>query len=104
MDDLTERFVSASHLRNSSWNKVNARELKWEITTKDSHRFQKRVDSPHGLDDDPLTDGELEDKFREMATKSMGKEQIKKILATIWNVERLDDISKLTRLMVFSPQ
>ncbi len=51
-----------------------------------------------------LIDGELEDKFREMAVKYMGEEQIRKIFDTVWNVERLDDISKLTRLMVFQPR
>jgi 2-methylcitrate dehydratase len=73
-----------------------------EITTKDGRWFQKRVDTPHGMGDDPLTDGELEEKFREMAIKYMGKEQIQKIFDTIWNIESLEDISKLTRLMVFS--
>ncbi len=72
-----------------------------EITTKDGRWFQNRVDIPHGLGDDPFTDGELEDKFREMAIKYMGEEQIKKIFDTIWNVESLDNMSDLTRLMVF---
>jgi 2-methylcitrate dehydratase PrpD len=75
-----------------------------EITTKDGRWFQKRVDTPHGMGDDPLTDGELEDKFREMAMKYMGEERIQKIFDTVWNLESLEDISKLTRLMVFSPE
>lgn len=75
-----------------------------EITTKGGRRFQKRVDTPHGMGDDPLTDGELEDKFRQMAVKYMGKQQIQKIFETVWNLESLEDISKLTRLMVFSPE
>ena len=72
-----------------------------EITTKDGRRFQKRVDTPHGFGDDPLSDGELEDKFREMAAKYMGEKQIKEIFSSVWNVERLDDMRKLTALMVF---
>ena len=67
-------------------------------------KFQKRVDLPHGFGDDPFTDGELEDKFREMATKYMGEEQIKKIFDAIWNVESVDDICNLMRLMVFQSQ
>ncbi len=73
-----------------------------EITTKDGRWFQKRVDTPPGFGDDPLTDGDLEDKFREMATKYMSREQIQKIFDTVWNAESLDDMSNLTRLMVFS--
>lgn len=71
-----------------------------EIVTTDGRRFQKRVDIPHGLGD-PLTDKELEEKFSEMASKRMGKEQIRKIFDTCWNLESLDDLSRLTKLMVF---
>jgi 2-methylcitrate dehydratase len=72
-----------------------------EITTKDGRRFEERVDTPHGFGNDPLSDEELEDKFREMATKYMDKEQIKKIFDTIWNAESLENMSELTTLMVF---
>ncbi len=72
-----------------------------EITTKDGRHFIKRVDNPHGLYEDPLTDEELEDKFRSMASKCMGEEQIQKIFDTVWNLEKLDDMSKLTALMVW---
>jgi 2-methylcitrate dehydratase len=75
-----------------------------EITTKDGVQFKKRIDVPHGFGDDPLTDGELEDKFKEMATKFMSYEQIKEILNTVWNIEKLDNIGKLTELMVFKSQ
>lgn len=75
-----------------------------EIITKDGRRFQKRVDTPHGYGDDPLTDKELEDKFREMATKYMGEDQLQKIFDAIWNIESLDDIIGLTGLMVFQPR
>ncbi len=75
-----------------------------EITTKDGRQFQKRVEVPHGFGDDPLTDKELEDKFREMALKYMDERQIQKIFNTVWNVENLDDMNKLARLMVFQSQ
>lgn len=72
-----------------------------EITTKDGRFFQKCIDVPHGLEDDPLTDKELEAKFSEMASKHMSSEQIRKIFDTCWNLEKLDDLGKLTKLMVF---
>jgi 2-methylcitrate dehydratase PrpD len=71
------------------------------ITTKDGRRFEKRIDNPHGFGDDPLTDGELEDKFRDMAGKYMGDEQIQKIFDIVWDADRLNDVNELTRLMVF---
>lgn len=72
-----------------------------EITTKDGRHFQKRVDVPHGLGNDPLTDEELETKFSEMASPYMQAEQIKRIFETVWSIEKLDDLAKLTKLMVF---
>ena len=72
-----------------------------EIVTRDGRSFQKRIDVPHGFENDPLTDKELEQKFSEMASKYMDDEQLKKIIDTCWNVEKLDDLGKLTGLMVF---
>jgi 2-methylcitrate dehydratase len=72
-----------------------------EIVTKDGRRFEKRIEVPHGLGDDPLTDEELEEKFREMASKYMGEDQIRRLFDTVWNVERLEDIGRLMGLMVF---
>jgi 2-methylcitrate dehydratase len=72
-----------------------------EITTHDGRRFVKRIDTPHGLGDDPLSDGELEDKFRKMASKYMREPQIRKIIETVWNVDRLEETGSLTRMMVF---
>jgi 2-methylcitrate dehydratase len=72
-----------------------------EITTKDGRQFQQRVDVPHGFGNDPFTDGELEDKFKEMASKYMSEQQMQKIFDTVWTVESLKDISSLMKLMVF---
>ena len=73
-----------------------------EIITTDGRKFEKRIDVPHGFGDDPLTDTELEDKFGKMATKHMRDEQIRKIFDTVWNIEELDNVNKLTALMAFS--
>ena len=70
-----------------------------EITTKDGRQFKKRVDNPHGFGDDPLSDQEIEDKFREMATKYMCEEQIRKIFDTVWNIESLANMTGLAKLM-----
>lgn len=72
-----------------------------EITTKDGTQYKKQIDTPHGLGNDPLTDKELEEKFREMAIKYMDEKQINKIFDAVWNIENLNDISELTKLMIF---
>jgi len=74
---------------------------KSEIVTKDGRRFEKHIPVAHGFGDDPLSDKELEEKFREMAEKHLGAKQIKQIFDTVWNAEKLTDMGKLARLMVF---
>ena len=64
----------------------------------------ERCITPHGFGDDPLTDTELEDKFAKMATKCMPDEQIRRIFDVAWNIAELDDVGKLTALMVFPEQ
>ena len=76
------------------------------VTTKDGRVFQKSQLQPHGMGgygqgDDPLTDEELEDKFKNLTGKYLNKKQVKDIFDTVWNVEKLDNIGKLTAQMVF---
>jgi 2-methylcitrate dehydratase len=72
-----------------------------EIMTTDGRTLTRRVDTPHGLGSDPLTDKELEDKFTGLAARYMPQKQIEEIFETVWNLEKLDDLSSLARLMVF---
>jgi hypothetical protein len=48
-----------------------------------------------------MTDEELEDKFRAMAERFMTEKQIKETIATVYEMERLDDIGKLMKSLVF---
>ncbi|MFC2048489.1 MmgE/PrpD family protein [Chloroflexota bacterium] len=74
---------------------------KSEIVTKDGRRFQQHNTTFHGKGDDPLTDEELEHKFREMAIKCMSEKQIRQIFDAVLNVEKLDNMGKLMKLMIF---
>ena len=67
-----------------------------EITTRDGRQFQECFEAPP-----TLTDKEVEDKFRGMASKYMDGRRIQEIFNTVWNLEDLDDMGKLARLMVF---
>lgn len=73
-----------------------------EITTKDGRHFQKRIDIPKGFGAKPLSDRELEEKFQGMAQKYMSPARIREIIDIVWNVEELEDMRELTRLMVFN--
>ena len=75
-----------------------------EIRLKNGVSYKKRVEYPKGDPLNPMTDQELEDKFRNMAEKFMTKEQIKKAIATIDELDKLDDINKLMKTMIFKKQ
>ncbi len=72
-----------------------------EIITKQGRRYHCRVDYPRGHARNPMTDEEIVEKFKSMASKQMGEEQMSQIIDTILKLDRLDDIGKLNRLMVF---
>lgn len=71
------------------------------ITTKDGRRFEKHIAVPHGFGDDPLTDQDLEEKFRGMATRHFSDAHVRRMFDTVWNVDKLEDMTVLTKLMVF---
>ncbi len=71
------------------------------IITKDGRMFEKHIPCAHGFGNDPLTDKELEQKFSELTEKYINKKQIKKIIDTVWNVEKLERVSDLMKLTVF---
>ncbi len=72
-----------------------------EITTKDGRKLTKHTVWPHGYGDSPMSDQELEDKFEEMARVHMGKDQVRKLIDAIWNVDRLDSMDPVMRLTTF---
>lgn len=72
-----------------------------EILTKQGKRYSLRIDYPRGHARNPMTDAEVVDKFQSLASKYMDDEQMKQVIETVFALDRLDDIEKLNRLMVF---
>ena len=72
-----------------------------EIWTKRGVAYSRRVEYPKGDPRNPMSDQELEDKFRTMAKNLMSKEQFGKEIATIYEMEKVDDIRKLMETVVF---
>lgn len=71
-----------------------------EIVTRDGRRLHKQIDVPHGIGNDPLSDEELETKFRELAAPYMSEARVTQLLDACWSVETLDDVSHLARATV----
>lgn len=72
-----------------------------EITTKKGDKYTARVEYPKGHPNNPMTDSDLEEKFRGMAQPYMSESQMKEITDAVDRVDQLKDIGELVRLMVF---
>jgi 2-methylcitrate dehydratase len=72
-----------------------------EIITKDGKKYRCEVKYPKGHPRNPMTDGEIVDKFKSMAVRVMSEKQINKIVRTVFELDKLEDIQKLSRLMTF---
>jgi len=75
-----------------------------EITTKQGRKYNCRVDYPRGHPLNPMIDEEIADKFRSMAARYMSEPHISQVINTIFDLDKLDDIGELMKLMVFRPQ
>jgi 2-methylcitrate dehydratase len=72
-----------------------------EIVSKQGKKYQCRVDYPRGHARNPMTDEEIIGKFKSMASKYMSDKQTNQIIDTVFALDKLEDVGKLNRLMVF---
>ncbi len=71
-----------------------------EIKTKGGESYSCQVDYPRGAPENPMTDEEIETKFRAMASKVMGEKQIRQIFDTCYKLEEVEDVGQLMKLLV----
>jgi len=69
------------------------------ITTTDGASFSKQLDYPKGDPRNPLTDGEIEEKFSALADGVLASRTQKKLKDAIWNLETIDSVSEVMALM-----
>jgi len=70
-----------------------------EITTRDGRRFTRQLDYPKGDPRNPLSDGEVEEKFAALAEGVLSPRAQKKLKEAIWNLEKVTSVSQLMALM-----
>ena len=73
-------------------------EAKVTITTQAGKKYSAYVDTPKGDPRNPPTDRELEDKFRSLASFVLPKAKIDRLVKTIWNLDKVENIRQLVRL------
>jgi 2-methylcitrate dehydratase len=62
-------------------------------------RDVERVDHPRGHPKNPMTDEEVEEKFRRLVGRLLSKGQIEKILGRIWSLEKVQKIGEIVGLL-----
>jgi len=70
------------------------------VTTKDGKQYSAQVDYPKGDQENPVSEAELLDKFNLLASATISKDRIDKIIDTVLSLEKVDDIRPLTGLLV----
>lgn len=75
-----------------------------EITTKDNQVHRIEVDLPKGQPGNPMSDQEIQAKFSNMASKLLPQERVKQIIQTVENLDKLEDVSSLMKLLVIPKQ
>jgi len=77
-----------------------ARPADLQIRTRDGNVYQKRVDYPKGDPHNPMSDEEVNAKFRKLALPLMSEARVKSIIDCVANVEHLSDTGQIMKLLV----
>jgi 2-methylcitrate dehydratase len=71
-----------------------------EIRTKRGDVYSSRVDHARGTPENPMTDEEVQAKFRGLASRLMSKGRIDRIIETVYTMEAESEITPLMKLLV----
>jgi 2-methylcitrate dehydratase len=69
------------------------------ICTISGQEFTRQLDYPKGDPRNPLSDAEIEEKFAALAGPVMSREAQKKVREAVWNLEKLESVSGLMKLL-----
>ncbi len=69
------------------------------VTTRDGRTLAREVTYPRGHARNPMTDAEVETKFRYWAGQVMPPEQLDRVQATVWRLEELAELSPLVEAL-----
>jgi 2-methylcitrate dehydratase len=68
------------------------------VTLSDGRKIVREVEFPRGHAGNPMTDAEVEGKFRLMVEPRYGKAKVEQILSRCWDLENLTSVTELIRL------
>jgi 2-methylcitrate dehydratase len=97
--DLMSRIkVSEDSKMNEIYPKARPAEL--EIRTKNGEIYSKRINHPKGDPNNPMTEEEVQFKFRNLLTSLLRENQIQNIIQIVNSIEHLKDVGELMQLLI----
>ena len=69
-----------------------------EVVTRSGQRFTARADYPKGHARNPMTDADVEAKFRDLSTGALGSARMDAALRALWRLENADRIAAVVDL------
>ena len=79
------------------WDRIRSR---IEVTTRDGRRIERWADENYrGSPHNPLSDAELEGKFRDCAEGLLSEERVKAVFSAVWAIEEMEDVGRLFELL-----
>ncbi len=69
------------------------------ITMNNGATHEKEILDPKGHPNNPLTREELENKFKDAAAPLLSEERQNRIIDTLWNLEQLQNIEELMKML-----
>ena len=67
-----------------------------DVTTRSGRHYTERADYPKGHTENPMTDADIETKFRDLSEDVLGKTRTAGVLETLW---RLDEVLRIGAVM-----
>jgi 2-methylcitrate dehydratase PrpD len=71
-----------------------------EVELSDGRRLEKFVEQSLGNIHRPLTDKQLEEKFRDQAVLVLSPREVESAIQLCWRIDELDDVGELVRATV----
>jgi 2-methylcitrate dehydratase PrpD len=75
-------------------------QAKIEVELRDGRRLTKFVEQSLGNVHRPLTDRQLDEKFRDQAVLVLRADAVETIIQLCWKIDELDDVGQLVRTSV----
>ena len=75
------------------------RPIEVQIVMKDGKTFTQRVDYPLGSPENPMSDSDLTDKFRDLVSPVLGDMKLEELLNSVTKLEEVQDVGELMSLL-----